>query len=184
MNDNILVLPVGVVGRVDAGRLLREVEKLDEFLEQAAVREPGTSIKLPKTSRLLDELLSTNKLNALDESDRRRLLSFLTNVRSKAPILHMSFSADPSPRFTQSLVTWLRQEIHPLVLVQVGLQPNIGAGCVVRTTNKQFDFSLKQYFTHQRDLLVKKLRGDMEAETPETAKVAQNVPADKEPSNE
>lgn len=162
MAENILALPVGVVSRIDAGRLLREVEILDQYLEQARVRQPNTPIELPRISRLLDELLTINKLDALQSDDRNRLLSFLTVVRSKSPILHMSFSADPSARFTQALVTWLRTEIHPLVLLQIGLEPNIGAGCIVRTTNKQFDFSLKQYFKGQRELLIQKIQGTTE----------------------
>jgi hypothetical protein len=154
-----LVLPVGIVGRVDLGRLIREVEALDEFLRQASLREPGTSVKLPKTSRLMDEVIQVNKLNALLEPDRELLQQFLAVVRSKAPILHMSFSADPSPLFTQKLITWLRREIHPFVLLQVGMQPNIGAGCIVRTENQYFDFSLRQRFTDKRPLLAEKLMG-------------------------
>ena len=155
----ILLLPLGVTGRMDVGRLVREVEALDEFLEQAAVRTPGTPIQMPKTSKLLDEMLEHNKLNALVEQDRKRLLNFLLTVRAKAPIIHMSFSADPSPLFTQKLIMWLRENIHPLVLVQIGLQPNIGAGCVVRTTNKYFDVSLRQHFAKQQALLMAKIRG-------------------------
>ncbi|MEK7603477.1 MAG: hypothetical protein AAB459_04545, partial [Patescibacteria group bacterium] len=133
-------LPVAVVGRVDLGRLLREVEGLTDFLEQAAIREPGTAqAKMPKTSRLLDQAIEINKLNLLTNDDRNQLRQFLKTVYQEAPVMHMSFSADPSPNFTQKLVAWLRQEIHPFVLLQVGLQPNIGAGCVVRTTNKYFD---------------------------------------------
>jgi hypothetical protein len=37
------------------------------------------------------------------------------------------------------------------------LQPTLGAGCVVRTTNRQFDFSLRQDFARKRDLLLEKL---------------------------
>jgi len=162
--QNILALPVGVVGHVDVGRLLREVEQLDSFLEQAAVREPGTAIKLPRTSRLLDEIITSNKINAIDKVQRQRLLAFLQSVRAEAPLLHMSFSADPSPRFTAQLITWLRHEIHPLVLLQIGLQPNIGAGCILRTTNKYFDFSLREHFKKQRHLLMLKLQGVAEVE--------------------
>jgi hypothetical protein len=71
--------------------------------------------------------------------------------------MHISFSADPSPVFTDKLMTWLRREIHPFVLLTVGLQPNIGAGCIVRTTNKQFDLSLRQDFKAKRDLLLEQL---------------------------
>lgn len=156
---NIIILPTNVTGRMDVGRLVREVEALDNFLEQASVRQPGTPMKMPKTSKLLDEMLESNKINALVEEDRKRLLNFLITVRAKAPVLHISFSADPSPVFSQKLVTWLRQNIHPLVLLQIGKQPNIGAGCVVRTTNKYFDLSLKQHFAKQQALLMSKIHG-------------------------
>jgi F0F1-type ATP synthase delta subunit len=154
-----LHLPTSVTSRIDLGRLIREVEALNEFLEQAAIRQPGSAVKMPKTSRFLDEILELNKINVLVEADRSRLRAFLTIVKQKAPVLHMSFSADPSPVFTQKLTTWLRREIHPFVLLQVGLQPNIGAGCVVRTTNKYFDFSLRERFTASRPLLMQKLQG-------------------------
>ncbi len=153
-----LQLPISVVSRVDVGRLLREVETLDDFLKQSAIREPGTPVKLPRTSRLFDETINANQLNVLHEEDRQRLKSFLTEVRSSAPTLHMSFSADPSPMFTQKLITWLRSELHPVVLLQVGLQPNIGAGCVVRTTNKYFDFSLRNRFKEKGQILADLLK--------------------------
>ena len=69
--------------------------------------------------------------------------------------MHISFSADPSPLFTQKLIAWLRSEIHPLVLLQIGLQPNMGAGCVVRTSNKYFDFSLRDRFKSKGEMLAK-----------------------------
>jgi hypothetical protein len=155
---SFLQIPTGVVSRIDVGRLVREVEALDDFIEQASVRKPGTSIQMPRTSKMLDEMLQINKINALVDEDRTRLLNFLITVRAKAPVLHMSFSADPSPLFTQKLITWLREYIHPLVLLQVGLQPNIGAGCVVRTTNKFFDLSLRKHFGTKHDLLLAKIR--------------------------
>lgn len=162
--ETILQLPVSVIGRVDIGRLLREVEALNSFLEANTIREPGTQPKLPKTSRLLDEMLQINKLNALVEKDRQHLEKFLHEIKANAPILHISFGADPSAIFSQKLVRWLRQEIHPLVLLQVGLQPNIGAGCMLRTTNKYFDFSLRQRFSQQHDLLMQKIQGAVSAQ--------------------
>jgi hypothetical protein len=158
-SQEILLLPLNVVSRIDVGRLLREIEALDSFLTQASVREPGTNVKLPKTSRLMDEVIQMNKLNVIVEADRRRLLTMMMVVQKKAPVLHFSFSADPSPLFIKRLMTWLRQEIHPMVLIHIGLQPNIGAGCVVRTTNKYFDFSLREHFKNQRELLIKNLHG-------------------------
>lgn len=157
--DSYLHLPLSVVTKVDSGRLIRELEQIDEFLKGAAIREPGTPVKMPRTSRLLDETVQINKLNLLHEDDRTRLVQFVTQVRAKAPIMHISFSADPSPAFTQKLITWLREEIHPLVLLQIGLQPNIGAGCVLRTTNKYFDLSLRERLNNKGAVLSETLKG-------------------------
>lgn len=172
--DKTLVLPISVISRVDVGRLLREVEAIDAFLKQSAIREPGTPVKMPKTSRLFDETIENNQLNVLHDDERLRLHHFLTEVRTKAPTLHMSFSADPSPAFTQKLITWLRAEIHPVVLLQVGLQPNIGAGCVVRTTNKYFDFSLRTRFKEKGSILADLMqKADQPAAQPVPAPVAE-----------
>lgn len=154
-----LILPIGIVTSVDVNRLLREVQVLDEFLRQAAIRQPSSSVQLPRVTHSLDDVLNTNKLNILLEPDRKKLEDFLTSVKANAPILHMSFSADPSPLFTQKLMAWLRKEIHPLVLLQIGLQTNIGAGCVVMTTNKSFDFSLRKHLQGQIELLTQQLNG-------------------------
>lgn len=161
-HEKRLILPISVVSRVDLGRLVRELGDIDDFLKQAAIRTPGTSVKLPRTSKLLDDIISVNQMNVLLKQDRVLLQDFLISVRAKAPLLHMSFSADPSPLFTQKLMTWLRKEIHPLVLLQVGLQPNLGAGCILRTANKQFDFSLRSAFRGQRPLLMRKIAGILE----------------------
>jgi hypothetical protein len=173
VEKNFLALPIQIATKIDVGRLLRELEGVDNFLEQAAIRQPGTSVKLPKTSRLADEFVESNKINLLRDEDRRRAINFLIMVKAKAPVLHMSFSADPSPIFQQKLVTWLRNQIHPLALLQVGLQPNIGAGCVLRTTNKYFDFSLREHFRNNRDLLIETIHGQ---ETPKQVAAAPVAP--------
>lgn len=158
-SQSILSLPLSVVSKIDVLRLLREIEAIDEALTQAAIRQPGTKVKLPKTSRLMDEITQVNKLNLLREVDRKRIVTMMVVLHKKAPLLHISFGADPSPLFVQRLMTWLRSEIHPLVLIQIGLQPNIGAGCTIRTDNHYFDFSLRQNFKKHRQVLIRELQG-------------------------
>lgn len=150
-------LPTQVASPVEVGRLLRELDSLDDTLVQLKLRTGGKAVTVPKTTHLMDQLLELNKLNLLHESDRQFLKDFLTLVKSKAPVLHISFSADPSVAFTEKLMTWLRREIHPQLLLSIGLQPNIGAGCMVRSTNKYFDFTLRQKFNANRQLLLEKL---------------------------
>lgn len=151
-------LPVQIVSPADVSRLIREVETIDDALHQLSLRAPGTEVKMPKTSKLLDQTAELNKLNLLEKSDRELLNRTLQLIKERAPVLHISFSADPSAAFLEKLMVWLRREIHPLVLLTIGLQPNMGAGCIVRTKNRQFDFSLKQDFAGKRDLLMGKLR--------------------------
>ncbi len=171
-NGHNLKLPNNVVGVMDINRLHREMLSLNDFMHQASIREPGSSMSLPKMSRSFDEVAESNGLNLLQQEDREKLTKFLTAVKEAAPRLHISFSVDPSPLFLGRLMDYLRGAIDPFVLVQVGLQPNIGAGCVVRSTNKVFDLSLRENFRQKRGLLmqyVAKLEANNPSETTEPA---------------
>lgn len=146
-------LPTSVATPADVGRLQRELETIDESLLQLGLRRGGSEVKMPKTAQLMGQMIDLNQLNLLQADDRKALQQFLVATQQQAPLLHISFSADPSTAFTDKLIAWLRREIHPLVLITFGLQPNIGAGCVLRTTNKYFDLSLRQAFIDKRDML-------------------------------
>ncbi|HVW23219.1 MAG TPA: hypothetical protein VHB51_01920 [Candidatus Saccharimonadales bacterium] len=152
-----LRLPILVASTIDIGRLQRELEMLDDYLRQLELRQPGQTMKLPRTSSLLDQLAQLNKLHLLKAEDRQKLTNFLTDIKANAPVLHISFSVDPQTAFIEKLMAWLRLEIHPEVLITIGLQPTLGAGCVVRTTNKYFDFSLREDFANKRQLLADEL---------------------------
>lgn len=154
-----LQIPLGAVTRADVGRLAQEAESIDNFLQSAAVRQPGTAVQLPKTSNLFDELVNMNKINLLLPADRQLLMKFLEQLRMNAPTIHISFSSDPSPSFQVKLITWIRQQIDPNMLLRIGLQPSIGAGCMVRSTNKVFDFTLRQKFLDKKPALVELLHG-------------------------
>jgi F0F1-type ATP synthase delta subunit len=152
-----LLLPVLVFGVVEVRRLKRELEALDEFMRQSTIREPGKQAALPRVSRLLDALAGDNNRNLLLEAERDAMHDFLTHIEETAPTIHVSFASDPSSAFVAKLVTWLRGNIHPTVLLQIGLQPTLAAGCVVRTPNKVFDLSLRQSLAAQRVKLIEAL---------------------------
>lgn len=154
-----LELPTLIFGSVEIHRLLRELEALDEYVTQANIRAGGKQAPLPKTSRLLDAVAGNNNFNLLIAGERARLATFLKNIDAKAPAVRISFATDPSSAFTVKLVAWFRTNIHPYTLVNVGLQPNIAAGCIVRTSNKLFDFSLRDRLHGQRALLLRSLEG-------------------------
>lgn len=167
-----LQLPVLIFGVVEIRRLKRELESLEDFLAQAAIREPGKQPPLPRVSRLLEALAAENKLQLLQEDHRKQLKSFLAYAETKAPNLHISFAADPSSAFTAKIVTWLRANIHPHTLLEVGLQPNIAAGCIIRTNNKVFDFSLRERFKDASNLLASALQSVAGSTAPAMASAA------------
>jgi hypothetical protein len=159
-----LVLPIAVVSPTDIARMLKELDSLDEFFRQSAIRSGGQPQSAPRYSRLLDEVVVANKLNLLQTDNRESLKNSFQELSEHAPILHISFSTDPPGPYVQKIVDWLRTNVESTILVRVGLQPNIGAGCVVRTTNKSFDFSLRKFFESKHDFFMEKLH---EVLTPE-----------------
>ncbi len=150
-------LPTTVITLIDLGRLQRELEAVELFMAQASIRAAGTNMVLPRTTKNLELTCSQNKLNLLTASDRQKLGEELKLVRAKAPKVHISFAADPSAAFLGRVVTWFRTTVHPLTILQVGLQPTIAAGCVIRTSNKYFDLSLRKDFDRQTEFLTKVL---------------------------
>ena len=167
-----MVLPVLVFGMAEVQRLIRELEALEQYFQQSALRSPGTQPQLPKVSRTLEAYGAENKCNLLVQKDRVVLAAFLKEASESAPRVHISFATDPSAAFTGKVVDWFRRTVHPAVLVQVGLQPTIAAGCVVRTPNKQFDFSLRHRFDIQSIMLGKELNREEQPAQPATQEPA------------
>lgn len=159
MERKELVLPLTLVGEVDITRLLREINTLDDFFVSAEVRKSGSSIQPPRLTRLLNDIALGNKYNLLQKTDREELAGQLNELRKSAPSIHISFAAEPSPKALEQVLRWLRENIHPLILLRVGLQPTIAAGCVLRTANKVFDLSLRENLNKQEPYLVELIRG-------------------------
>lgn len=160
MAHDAVVLPASVVGKTDLIRLRRELDALENYLHQEALR--GTKpeeFKLPKTTRMLDDFAQANGLNLLHRADHERITAILDTLMEKAPVMHLSFSVEPSAAFTAKLTAWFRQNVASDSLIQIGLQPNIPAGCMLRTKNKQFDLTLRKRFAENRHLLSDQLHG-------------------------
>ncbi len=153
------ILPIGLVSKADVLRLNRELELLDEALHQGSIRKGGQATDLPKVSQLLNDFAEVYQGNLLLEGDREKLIKILKKVHKDSPSVHMSFATTPTPAFLQKLVGWLRKEVHPTVLLQIGLQPSIAAGCILRTPNKVFDFSLREHLNRKQGILIDQVRG-------------------------
>jgi F0F1-type ATP synthase delta subunit len=151
-NDKF-TLPESLISPSDLSKAIRELENIDDFLRQAKARAPGNPVTLPKTSQVLTDISETNKISLLDETQRNQLREKLNLLLDNPAKIHISFAATPSASFLRDIVAWLRQNVHRSAMVEVGLQPSIAAGCIVRTKNKVFDLSLRKRFTMNRQML-------------------------------
>jgi F0F1-type ATP synthase delta subunit len=148
-----------VVSPADVSRLQRELNALADFFVSAKDRRSGTAMQLPKLTRVLSQIAEENGMNLLEEPSRQKLSDALALIYKDAPTLHISFASEPSPKALDKLVAWIRSNIHPQALVQVGLQPTIAAGCFLRTNNKTFDMSLRATLKKSEPMLVKLIDG-------------------------
>lgn len=159
MEHKEFVLPLTLIGDIDITRLLREINAIDDFFVTAEARTPGGSTQPPRITRLLNDVALANKYNLLQENERQELAAQLEELKKSAPSVHISFASEPSPKALEQVLRWLRENIHPLILLRVGLQPTIAAGCVLRTANKVFDMSLREHLSKQEPYLVELIRG-------------------------
>lgn len=161
-----LILPLKVTSRSDISKSLRELDVVDDFFHQAALRG-SQSQTVPVLSNTLEALAVENGLNLIHPEDRAKLKTFLTRLKAKAPVVHMSFPSEASGEFIMKLLGWFRTEVHPHVVLHIGLQPELAAGCVLRTSNKMFDFSFRHRFEQSKQRLIAALEaaGKTDAET-------------------
>lgn len=153
-----IALPPELVSSVDLARLERELAALDDSIHQTSLRKAGQPTKLARSSITLENLARLNGVSLTDKEHRQQLLTLMKALSEHSPRMHISVANEPSGNFTKNLITWLRKNIHPTVLLEIGLQPALSAGCTIRTPNKFFDMSLRHRFYENRPLLMEKIK--------------------------
>jgi hypothetical protein len=140
MSPNDTPLPVTILTRADLARLLRELQEFEDKTYQAGVRHEEAPLATHVSAALHE---SAESLGASLEvpADRKQLVEKLQTLHRTAPQIHVSFAMQPSLHAVEAITQWFRGNTHPATLVQVGLDPSIVGGCVIRTTNKVFNFS-------------------------------------------
>lgn len=155
MSQNHIVLPEQLVGSVDLSRAIRELELLDEAYNQNELRGKKTLPEKPST--ILAEVAHASSVDLKISGQREQLLTLLNGFKEHAPRIRITLANEASTNFIRKLLIWMRTNLHPLLLLEVGLQPTMAAGCIIRTENKVFDMSLRHHFTENRHVLLEKI---------------------------
>jgi F0F1-type ATP synthase delta subunit len=145
-----------IVTPLELGKVQRELFALNEFL---SANNHGTSSgkSMPYTSPLLSNMVKASGLNMIKKEDRTMFNNQLQFVRRTAPVVRVSFAAEPSKQALRVLVRWFRENGHPNTLLDPSVQPGIGGGCIINTSTKTFDFSIKNLFVDSLPELAKKI---------------------------
>jgi len=158
-----LKVPDNLTSKQDIAHIHLELRLFNDKAMQSIMRHEDP-VKYPAISDRLRALASENQIDLRDTKACESLLARLEDLKSNAPAVHISFPVDPSVEVLQKLIVWLRKEVDPRIIIQVGLQPTIAAGIVLRTPNKQFDFSLRRHLYKNRDKLLEVLKGEKTAD--------------------
>ena len=153
-------LPITLIGKTDLMRLLQEIGALDEQLSQQNLQQRaqgGQETVVPAISAGLRQVSDQLGLDITSQSGRVRARDVITSYLHEAPLFQITFASEPPLDQLRLVVEWMRQNIHGLALVQTAVQPAIIAGCIIRSSNKVFDFSVREAFDTAAPHLLKEV---------------------------
>lgn len=157
--DNTLQLPPEVVTKRHLVRLINELETVDNALTSRSIRRSvkvtdKNAVEVPSSVKDFFEL---NNWKVTNNTNRSKALGQLRTLRRNAPVTHLTFAADADEASLREIAGWLRQTVHPHVVLETGLQPGLVAGMYMRAQNRIFDYSLRSRLESQRSILIEAL---------------------------
>lgn len=155
------MLPVYIIGKPQLSAILREIQYMDDVMHQNNLTDSISavaSMHATTSNRGLNELAQSRGYRLDSSNDRQQLARDVQSLIASSPEYHISFASEPPIRKLKQLVQWLRENVHPQLLVQVGLQPLITAGCVIRTNNSVIDLSLRRSFDEALPVLLREVQ--------------------------
>ena len=159
MSRSDLALPSSLATRSDLQRVIAEIERIDNSLNSAQIHE---QIGHPAddsltTSKQLADFLQINDIDIKNGEDRSRLLHDARHLKITAPVIHVTFATSADNDELTKIIDWVRQSVHPMAVLAVGLQPSLIGGVYIRTTNKVFDFSARSQLANGRHIIKREL---------------------------
>lgn len=152
-------LPASVISRVDVSRLVREFEALDNALTSKGVREKANAseLEMPAQTPQLTAFLDANPVVLENAKDREDYIKQLRLLKKNVHVMNMTFAVVADAESLQQLSAWIRDAIHPQIVLEAHLQPALVAGAYIRSQNHVFDFSVRNALKSKRGELKKEL---------------------------
>lgn len=160
-SNTVNPLSAVIVSQSDLVMLLREIEQFDGQCAQAALqkRVKSEAVVVPTHASLgLQQLADQSGLSLSTDEGRQELRNTVNDLLTRSPRLHISFASEPPQVHLRTVVEWLRHNIHASVLVRTSVQPAIVAGCIIRSSNRVLDLSLRRSFEEALPQLTKEVR--------------------------
>lgn len=153
----MLKIPENIITKQDLIKIHRELRGYMDKINQSILRHKKADDTPLISDKLLD-IAQINQINLQDDSSCNYLLDQLDALMKNSPIIHVSFPSEPPQDLVKSLIKWFRKEVNQNIFFVIGLQPSITAGIIIRTKNKQFDFSLRSSLAKKEPTLLEAIK--------------------------
>ncbi len=152
-----LTLPATIASRQDVMRLRTEVERYRSWMDQyenAAKR----SVTYQNEQPMLSEGASLMIRQWLDSKQLLTdMIKNLADIAASAPSMTLTLAGPPPASVQASLVTWVRENIDPAMLVEFRWNTRILGGIIAKTDTGFHDWSYRDRLLANRDKLIERL---------------------------
>jgi len=140
-------LPHSIITKSQLASLQRELVRLST----------AKTAKQKKLSDDLEQFLAMNRIGTITAELQKKLLTALAATAKNAPQITIALGSLPDTDERIELITWLRSQIHPQLLLHIVQDSDVIAGAVIRTERNVYDYSLHSAIFSNTNLLAQKL---------------------------
>ncbi|MBA3679304.1 hypothetical protein H0W80_03915 [Candidatus Saccharibacteria bacterium] len=133
-------------------------QQLERVLDQVQKLKPAVFDTAQKWPLELQEFTQANNISVFTTTTQANLASYFKRLLQSAPQISLVMAALPNSEEQAELIGWLRSHIHPQAFMHIAQNSDLLAGCIVRTDNMVYDFSLRSSLFAQSDSLAMRLQ--------------------------
>jgi len=155
-------LPDEVYSLQDLKVIILDIRRYAKWYSQYAIKlhvttvRPNDSLVISKNAADLINSYSSGR--ALDQSFLDELITSLDSMAATLPRMTITVAAPPPDSLKKTLINWLRQNIHPNMLVEFHFKSALLGGMVVKFGSHVYDWSFRRQILAAQDKFPEVLR--------------------------